>query len=123
MREIQIVLNGEETCGNVSILDQPYLKNKWVPEHMHTKEGHLVEVKKGVFLFRIEGLEYLRKEGETILIQKNVWHSFVGLENDNLLRIILFPAGLEKLIQVLAENKVSERKANSLYAEFGIIFK
>jgi len=120
---MKIILSSEDTSGHVSIVDQTFIRNDWVLEHMHKNEGHLIEVKKGKFIFNIEGVEDILDEGKILLIKKNVFHSFVGLKKRNILRITIFPAGLESLMKILDEDQLSAEEVESLYKKFGICFR
>jgi len=46
------------------------------PSHFHTKKEETFQVLHGILKTEVDGHEYLLNPGETILIQRGVWHSF-----------------------------------------------
>jgi len=119
---MKVLLEGQKTDGNVSIVDISYPQNETVPMHQHTKEAHFIDVRKGKFKFLIEDKTIFLNEGDSRYIGKYVWHSFMGLSDKNILRITIFPSGLEKLM-AMDLSGWNDTELAGVYKEFGINFR
>lgn len=119
----KIILEGKETSNVLSIVEQQYLKNENIPEHRHTKESHFVEVVEGKFVFQIKNKKHTLVKGDSILIKKNIWHSFKGILDKNILKITFYPAGLEQLLKVTYDLEQESADYLNLYKTYGIEFR
>lgn len=118
---LRIVLTGNETSGHLAIIEQSYAKGDEVPQHNHTRESHLVEVLRGSFRFKFQDSQIIVTERELINISDGLWHGFTALDEVNVLRVYIYPAGLEELFRKLEANpKMSKEEADALVGKFGI---
>ena len=102
-----VLVAGEETNGVFSIVEQILPKGKISDRHMHTQEGHSVDVIYGEVLISIEDEIQKLSEGDFIYIPPNVWHEFKIFE-DTRIRVITFPAGLEHYFKEIESQPVEE---------------
>lgn len=118
---LRVVLTGKDTKGHLSIIEQTYSKGEEVLPHNHTRESHLVEVLLGVFRFDFPGAEVVLTPRELINIHDGLWHGFRALDDINILRVYIYPAGLEALFTAMGENpEMHKDEVNRLVTEFGI---
>lgn len=118
---LRVVLIGKDTKGHLSIIEQTYSKGEEVLPHNHTRESHLVEVLRGRFRFDFPGAEVVLTPRELINIPDGLWHGFKALDEINILRVYIYPAGLEALFAAMDENpEMHKDEVNRLVTEFGI---
>lgn len=89
--------------------------------HNHTRESHLVEVLSGRFRFDFVSAEVVLSPRELFNIPDGLWHGFRALDDINILRVYIYPAGLEALFAAMNENpEMHKDEVNRLVKEFGI---
>lgn len=118
---LRVVLTGKDTNGHLSIIEQTYSKGEEILRHNHTRESHLVEVIRGIFRFDFPGTEVVLTPRELINIPYGLWHGFKAIDDINILRIYIYPAGLEDLfIAIDKDPDMHKDEVNRLVTEFGI---
>jgi quercetin dioxygenase-like cupin family protein len=118
---LRVVLPGKDTKGHFSIVEQTYSQGENVLPHNHTRESHLVEVLLGRFRFDFPGTEVVLTPRQLINISDGSWHGFSALDDINILRVYIYPAGLEDLFTATKENpEMQKDEINRLVTKFGI---
>jgi len=115
----RIIVDGSATQGLFSIVEQNLKKGKISDNHLHTLEGHSVDILSGFVLVSLEGHLYELKAGDFIYIPPYVWHEFKVLEDETRIRITNYPAGFENIFEELQTNPVN--KHSKISAKYGIL--
>ena len=117
---LRIIVNGEDTGGKMSILEQTYFHGETVLPHNHTRESHLVEVLHGSFRFDFPDSSIEMSARELVNIPDGLWHGFTALQKVNILRVYIYPAGLEELfLKLQNDSGKSKLRVDELISQYG----
>jgi quercetin dioxygenase-like cupin family protein len=97
-------LGGEETGGQVAIVEHPFPPGALVPPHVHTREDEFSIVTAGAIGFRSGSDEVVLEAGGYISKPRGELHSMwnAGTEEARMIEIIT-PAGFERFFAELAD--------------------
>lgn len=122
-RVCTVLLDGTQTADEFSIVEQNFKRGQGSQRHRHTRESHAAEILLGSFSFEVNDNSLVCRSGDWLHIPKGVWHSFIGLEDTNAMRLTIVPAGLEKLIIRLNDHETDPEVLTAMALEYGVEFE
>jgi quercetin dioxygenase-like cupin family protein len=120
-------LGGEQTGGQVAIVEHPFPPGALVPPHVHTREDEFSIVTAGAIGFRSGSDEVVLEAGGYISKPRGELHTMwnAGPEEARMIEVIT-PSGFERFFQDLAEVFASgppdPQSLESLAASYGLFF-
>ncbi|SNT39248.1 cupin domain-containing protein [Tropicimonas sediminicola] len=123
--EIQVLLNREETGGDMGIFTTRFPGPGGPPRHVHEDAGEALYVMEGSAEFLADGNTFVLGEGEIAFVQKGVDHTFRILEEDGgKLMVIVAPGGFEGFFDATKHLKLPDEieTLNTISAEYGQVF-
>jgi quercetin dioxygenase-like cupin family protein len=110
---LRILVFGNQTGGQFSIIEQTYALSEWGWKHRHRVEDHYVQITCGEMEFEVNGTMHAVATGQAIFIPKNTWHRFrtTGPTPATML-FFNFPGGLENMFV-----EIAEAEAEGIYDE------
>ena len=117
-------LSGEQTNGQVSVVEHPFPVGACVPPHMHTREDESFICLAGQLEVMLGGETFVLGTGDYLLLPRDVVHTFRNPFDDEARVIsVVSPAGLEAYYQALADLPPGPKDISvlqAIMADFGI---
>jgi quercetin dioxygenase-like cupin family protein len=120
-------LGGDETGGQVAIVEHPFPVGALVPPHVHTREDEFSIVTAGAIGFRSGADEVVLEAGGYISKPRGELHTMwnAGTEEARMIEVIT-PAGFERFFRSLAEafeaGPPDPAALEALAASYGLFF-
>lgn len=120
-------LDGEDTNGQVAVVEHPFPPGALVPPHVHTREDEFSIVTAGAIGFRSGPDEVVLQAGGYIAKPRGELHAMwnAGPEEARMIEIIT-PAGFERFFREMAElaeaGPPDPAAVGSLAASYGLFF-
>ena len=118
-------LDGSQTGGAFSLIEQCYRPGAGVPIHFHTQEDAVFYIMEGHIDFVVGERHISADAGTTVLLPRGVPHSSRAGERGARALVTLFPAGGEKMFRELhavAPHDPDREKAKTICKKFGVHF-
>lgn len=118
-------LDGSQTGGAFSLIEQCYRPGGGVPLHFHTQEDAVFYIIEGHMDFRVGDSRISADAGATVLLPRGVPHASRASERGARALVTLFPAGGEKMFRELhatAPGDFDRHKAEAICKKFGVHF-
>jgi quercetin dioxygenase-like cupin family protein len=118
-------LNGEQTGGQVAIVEHPFPVGALVPPHVHTREDEFSIVTAGAIGFRSGSDEVVLEAGGYISKPRGELHTMwnAGAEEARMIEVIT-PSGLEQfffeLAEIVASGPPDPQALETLAASYGL---
>jgi mannose-6-phosphate isomerase-like protein (cupin superfamily) len=95
---VRILLSGADTGSSSALLDIHVPANGGPPPHIHTREDEVYLVKRGTFLFLMDGICLQAGPGATVYMPKGHMHTYKNIAKHTGEQLLfVYPAGLEQL--------------------------
>jgi quercetin dioxygenase-like cupin family protein len=120
-------LGGEDTGGQVAIVEHPFPPGALVPPHVHTREDEFSIVTAGAIGFRSGSDEVVLEAGGYICKPRGELHTMwnAGPEEARMIEVIT-PSGFERFFRELAEafesGPIEPTQLESLASSYGLFF-
>ena len=120
-------LGGEDTGGQVAIVEHPFPPGALVPPHVHTREDEFSIVTAGAIGFRSGSDEVVLEAGGYIYKPRGELHTMwnAGPEEARMIEVIT-PSGFERFFRELAEafesGPIEPTQLESLASSYGLFF-
>lgn len=122
----QIVkLDGSQTGGVFSLMEQCYRPGAGVPLHFHTQEDAVFYIVEGHMDFTVGDRRISADAGATVLLPRGVPHSSRAGERGARALVTMFPAGGEKMFRELhavASGNPDCEETKAICKRFGVHF-
>jgi len=118
-------LDGSQTGGAFSLIEQCYRPGAGVPLHFHTQEDAVFYIMEGHMDFVVGERHISADAGATVLLPRGVPHSSRAGERGTRALVTLFPAGGEKMFHELHAVPPDDpdcEKAKAICKKFGVHF-
>ena len=118
-------LDGSQTGGAFSLIEQCYRPGAGVPIHFHTQEDAVFYIMEGHMDFVVGERHISADAGATVLLPRGVPHTSRAGERGARALVTLFPAGGEKMFRELhavAPHDPDREKAKTICKKFGVHF-
>ena len=118
-------LDGSQTGGVFSLIEQCYRPGAGVPPHFHTQEDAVFYIVEGHMDFIVGSKKISADAGATVLLPRGVPHSSKAGDRGAKALVTLFPAGGEKMFRELhsiAPSDPDREKARTVCKKFGVHF-
>ena len=92
---VRVLVTGEDTHGQVAVIETQAQHPAAPPRHIHTREDEVVYILEGLVRFYMDGAWRDCPPGTCVLLPKGGEHTFVVRSEAARLLVILVPAGLE----------------------------
>jgi len=121
-----IKLDGKDTNGLFTILENDNMPGIGIPMHVHENEDEIFKILEGEMEFITEGKVSILKEGDIIFLPRKVPHSFrvVGDKNARAM-VTVIPSGIEEMFEQLGQLPAGPpdlEKVTKICGDFGIRF-
>ena len=120
LKAAEVLIKGHDVEKKFAVVDQYFGKGEKSVLHLHTREDHFAEVMEGSFMFRFDNCNYKCEKDSWIYIPRMMWHEFEALDVRNIMRIFIFPSGLEELF---VNTETENRSLDNIARQFGIKIK
>jgi mannose-6-phosphate isomerase-like protein (cupin superfamily) len=120
-----VKLDGSQTRGAFSLIEQVYRPGAGVPLHFHTQEDAVFYIIEGHMDFVVGHRKISAGAGATVLLPRGVPHSSKAGDGGAKAMVILYPAGGEKMFRELdhvAPGDPDRDKAIGICKKFGVHF-
>ncbi len=118
-------LDGSQTGGAFSLIEQSYRPGAGVPLHFHTQEDAVFYIVEGHMDFVVGGRKVSAGAGATVLLPRGVPHSSQAGPRGARALVTLFPAGGERMfreLNTMAPGDPDRDKARVICKKFGVHF-
>ncbi|HST78506.1 MAG TPA: cupin domain-containing protein [Verrucomicrobiae bacterium] len=118
-------LDGSQTGGAFSLIEQSYRPGAGVPLHFHTQEDAVFYMIEGHMDFVVGDRRISADAGATVLLPRGVPHASRAGERGARALVTLFPAGGEKMfleLHAIAPGDPDREKAKAVCKKFGVHF-
>lgn len=130
---VALLLTGEDTNGQYTIMEAMLPPNGGPPPHVHTREDESFHVLVGEVTFYLGDKRFVVKQGESVFAPRNIPHHFKNTGSvDAILLETASPAGIERFFEAVSHPLASRqdkpfpltqedvRSMRATAAEFGI---
>jgi len=121
-----IKLDGKDTNGLFTILENDNMPGVGIPMHVHENEDEIFKILEGEMEFVTEGKTSILKEGDIIFLPRKVPHSFKVVGNKNAKAMVtVIPSGIEEMFEQLGQLPAGPpdfEKVTKICGDFGIKF-
>ncbi len=118
-------LDGSQTGGAFSLIEQCYRPGAGVPLHFHTQEDAVFYIVEGHMEFVVGTRKISADAGATVLLPRGVPHSSTAGPRGARALVTFFPAGGERMfreLNALAPGDPDREKARAICKKFGVHF-
>jgi quercetin dioxygenase-like cupin family protein len=120
-----VKLDGSQTGGAFSLIEQWYRPGAGVALHFHTQEDAVFYIVEGHMDFTVGDKRISADAGATVLLPRGVPHSSHAGDRGARALVTLFPAGGEKMFRELhaaAPRDPDRERAKAICKKFGVHF-
>ncbi|AXG72204.1 quercetin 2,3-dioxygenase [Kordia sp. SMS9] len=121
-----LLLNSEQTAGDVYLVEGLMPKGSEVPLHVHTKEDEIFHVLEGEVELMLGDETIHAKEGTIIYLPRNIQHGIktLGEETARVLNYVIPGQNFENFFNEMKQlgKDVSPEKRSELASKYGISF-
>jgi quercetin dioxygenase-like cupin family protein len=120
-----VKLDGSQTGGVFSLIEQSYRPGAGVPSHFHTQEDAVFYIVEGHMDFVVGGKNISADVGATVLLPRGVPHSSAAGDHGARALVTFFPAGGERMfreLNAIAPGDLDREKAKGICKQFGVHF-
>lgn len=120
-----VKLDGSQTGGAFSLIEQCYRPGAGIPLHFHTQEDAVFYIVEGHMDFTVGGKNISADAGATVLLPRGVPHSSKAGDRGAKALVTLVPAGGEKMfreLNAIAPGDLDREKAKGICKQFGVHF-
>lgn len=120
-----VKLDGSQTGGVFSLIEQHYRPGAGVPAHFHTQEDAVFYIVEGHMDFVVGGKNISAEAGATVLLPRGVPHASTAGDHGAKALVTFFPAGGERMLRELnatAPGDTDREKARTVCKQFGVHF-
>jgi quercetin dioxygenase-like cupin family protein len=120
-----VKLDGSQTGGVFSLIEESYRPGAGVPLHFHTQEDAVFYIVEGHMDFTVGGRKISADAGATVLLPRGVPHCSKAGERGAKALVTLFPGGGEKMfreLNAIAPDDPDREKAKGICKKFGVHF-
>lgn len=96
-----VKLEGAQTGGAFTLIEQNNPPGVAVPAHFHTQEDEAFYVLEGEMEFTLSDKKIRAGAGTTVFLPRGITHSFKVLESGARALVMTFPSGIEKMFREL----------------------
>ncbi len=120
-----IRLEGSQTGGAFTLVEQNNAPGVAIPAHFHTQEEEIFYVLEGEMEFTVGDRKIDATAGTTVLLPRGVTHSFKVKANGARALVMMFPSGIERMfreLDTLPPGPPDFAKVTSICKRYGIHF-
>lgn len=120
-----VKLDGSQTGGVFSLIEQCYRPGAGVAPHFHTQEDAVFYIVEGHMEFTVGDRKISADAGATVLLPRGVPHSSKAGERGAKALVTLFPSGGERMfreLNAIAPGDPDREKAKAICKKFGVHF-
>jgi quercetin dioxygenase-like cupin family protein len=121
--QITALVTGQQTQGNLLILEQTMVLNGGVPLHINHREDESFHLVDGTYLFEVAGTLKELGPGSHVFVPRGIAHRFQYVdEKPGKMLIVCQPAGLESAFDELAQlpAPIEPQKFAAVCQKYGI---
>jgi quercetin dioxygenase-like cupin family protein len=115
-----VLVGGDQTQGQVALLEMTARAGDAPPFHVHTREDELIYVLRGEITVDLDGTRRLCGAGDFALLPRGSEHAWRVDSGEAVLLLLLAPAGLEGYYRELAGPERHLERLIATSARYGI---
>jgi len=120
-----VKLDGAQTGGAFTLIEQKNAPGVAVPPHFHTQEEEIFYVVEGEMEFTLADKKIRAAAGTTVFLPRGITHSFKTMESGARALVMMFPSGIEKMfreLDALPSGPPDFSQVTSICKRYGIHF-
>ncbi|HEX2327106.1 MAG TPA: cupin domain-containing protein [Candidatus Angelobacter sp.] len=120
-----VKLEGSQTGGAFTLIEQTNAPGVAVPPHFHTQEEEIFYVMEGEMEFTLNDRRIRATAGTTVFLPRGITHSFRVMESGARALVMLLPSGIEKMfreLNALPSGPPDFSKVTAICKRYGIHF-